>query len=869
MLARLRSLARALLHRNRLEDDMAAELREHIQRRARVEFGSLEATKEECREARDLLWADELVRAARYGLRMLRRDPVFTVTSALTLSLCIGANTAVFSVVDAVLLRPLPYPEPDRLVQVVRFFRARGMEGMGISQTGSIWELVRDQATFLDAAVFSAGTRGVNFAAQGRVEYVQQQRVSAGFFRVLGVSPAFGREFTPEEDRVGGPPVAVLSHGLWQRIFAGDPAVLGRPVTLRGEPYTIVGVMPPAFQTDAPAGLWAPLRPAATGEGSGMNYQLVGRLRPGVSWTQADSEIEAVGAEALRQIQLPPGASVRLRLVPLQRGLTENHRQPLLILFSAVGVVLLIGCVNIAGLLLARNAARAREIATRLALGGGRGAVVRQLLTESLLLALLGGAAGVLVARLCIEGLKILAREGLGIHQQILLDARVLALTAGVSLAASLLPGLAPALDASRINIHSTLIEGGGRGIAGRRRHWPRRLLVIGEVALGFVLLAGAGLLIRTFAYLHNLRPGFDPANLITARLSLQDARYAAAPSVNRFFEESLARIRQLPGVESAAVALSLPYQRALNTPFRRLDGPNVDGKMEVANFSYVTPDYFRTLRIPILRGRALSAADGPRAAGAAVVNEAFVRKYLAHQEPLGSHLDFGESREIVGVVGDVQEKAGWGDFGPLGKIPAVFVPVAQVSGKALQLWHTWFSPSWIVRASGPQEGLIAGIERAVETLDPQLPFAAFRTMDDVRSRSLSEQRFQATLLAILAGLALLLAAVGIYGLIAHSVVERRRELGIRLALGATLGQAVRAAALPGITLALAGVALGCLLAAFAVQVLRRLVWGVSPADPATFVAVAFGLLLVAAASSYLPALGVARIHPAATLREE
>jgi predicted permease len=450
------------------------------------------------------------------------------------------------------------------------------------------------------------------------------------------------------------------------------------------------------------------------------------------------------------------------------------------------------------------------------------------------------------------------------------LDWRVLASTACASIAAGILFGLYPALVASRLEIRAALGEA-GRGVAGARNPWPRRSLVTGEVALGVVLLVGAGLLIRTFAHLRGLTPGFDAHYVITAQLSLQDARYATSQRVNRLFDQSLARMRELPGVESAAVTISLPYERALNDGFRRLDGRHVDTEAQIANLFYVTPEYFRVLRIPLLRGRVFTAADSSTAAPAMVVSEAFVKMYLRDDDPLGRHLDLGggDRREIVGVVGDIQQKSGWGDGAPTAAMPDIYIPATQVEDKFMQLVHTWFSPSWIVRTAGPPEGIVGGMQRALESVDPQLPFAGFHSMEDVRYRALAQERFQAVLLGALAGLALLLAAVGIYGLIANSVAERTRELGIRLALGATVPQAMRSVALPGVALALAGVAVGSVLAGFASQLLRHLIWGVRPGDPLTFVAVGLGLLAVAAAASFLPALRVTRLNPAETLRQE
>jgi predicted permease len=810
------------------------------------------------------IWLD-----LRYALRMLRRAPSFSAIVILTLALCIGANTAIFSVIDATLLRPMPYPEPDRLAGVVTHFRYHGEEGDQRGQTGTTWELVRDQAVDLDAAVYSDGAGGVNFAAGGTAQYVQQQRVGAGFFRVLGVPLLIGREFTRDEDRPGGPPVAVLSHHFWRRMFHEDPSAVGRAINLRGEAYTVVGVMPENFRSDAAADLWTPLRPATTGEGGGMNYAILARLKPGVTWAQADSQMEAVGARAIEAMHVGKEVLARMRLETLQRYETQDARVPLLIVWAAVGLVLLIGCANVTSLLLAKGNTRSREIATRLALGGGRRAVARQLLIESSVLALIGGVAGLLVAFAGLRGLQVLAANSLAVSD-VRLDGRVLAATACLALLTSLLAGIFPALEASGVDIRTALTEAGARGVAGGRKRWTRRVLVSGEVALAVVLLIGAGLLVRTLAHLYQLRPGFEPANVITASFSLQDARYATAQKVNQLFDSGLARMRGLPGVESAAVGLSLPYQRGLNDGFKRVDGPEAGPEDLITDVNYVSPDYFRTLRIPLLRGRDFRASDGPKSAPVAIVNNAFARKYLSKQEALGSHLAMGSTKvEIIGLVGDVQETAGWGDFGPLGAVPMIYIPASQTVDGYLKVVHVWFSPNWVVRSPGPAEKVTRGMQQVASSVDPLLPIASFRTMQELRARSLGEQRFQAILLATLSGLALLLAVVGLYGLMSQSVAERRRELGIRLALGSSVARAVRDAAIPGVSLALAGVVAGCVFAGLSVRVLQHLLWGVSTSDPLTFLSVAFGLVLVAAFASLVPALRITRLNPADTLRDE
>jgi predicted permease len=806
---------------------------------------------------------------ARYAMRLIRRTPLVSTIVILTLALCIGANTAIFSVVDATLLRPLPYPEPDRLVQVATHFRSARAEGDNYGQNGRTWEAVRDHATFLDSAVHS-GADGVNFAAPGNVQYVQQQRIGAGFFRVLGVPPLIGREFTRGEDHPGGPALTVLSYHLWKRIYNGDPAVIGKSAMLRGEPFTIIGVMPEHFHSRSPADLWTPLRPSTTGEGEGINYEIIGRLKFGVTWAQADGQIEVVGAPLIADMNSSKDVFARLHLVTLQQGQTDSQRKPLYIVWAAVGMVLVIGCANVTSLLLARAATRSREIATRLAIGGGRGVIIRQLLVETLALAIIGGAVGLIVGYSGIQALSRLAQDQFSTAAAIRLDGRVLSVTAMLALLTSLLAGIFPAFDASSVDIRTALTEAGGRGVAGSRKRWSRKLLVSGEIALAVLLLIGAGLMVRTLAHLYRLSPGFDAANVIAASFSLQDARYSTSQSVNGLFESGLARIREIPGAESAAVGLTLPYQRNLNDGFRRMDGPEASDQDIITDLCYITPDYFRTLRMALLRGRAFRGSDSAAAAPVVIVNQAFVKKYLSKQEPLGSHLAIeGKNREVAGVVGDVEQSPGWDQQAPLQPTPTAYIPAAQTSGGFLTLVHTWYSPNWVIRTVAPAQTVMREMQQIAAKIDPLLPIAAFHSMDDFRAQSLSAQRLQATLLAIISALALILAVIGIYGLMAQSVADRRRELGIRIALGSTVARAIRDAALPGVLLALAGVCAGCLLAGLSTRVLNHLIYGITATDPLTYAGVAFGLLLIAAMASLIPALRISKLHPADTLREE
>jgi predicted permease len=812
------------------------------------------------------MWSD-----IRFGARQLRKAPALTFTVVGTLALCLGANTAIYTVVDRLFLRPLPYPDASRLAMIMQVAEKGGVSETDNSQTGQMWEIVRDHATFLDSAVYGMPS-GVNLVAGGRVEYVEQQRVSANFFHVLGVLPQIGREFRRREDVPGGPPLAILSHGLWKRDFFGDHNITGRTIELRGAPYTVIGVMPPGFRTDQPADLWTPLQPSTSGEGGGDNYGVIARLKPGVTLAQVNGQLASITRSAIDEMHLPKGLSVIEAAAPLQLGLTYDMRSKVKLMWSAVGLVLLIGCVNIAGILLARSATRSREIATRLALGAGRTRIIRQLLAEAFLLALGGGVFGLLVGRLVLAGLVRLNPHEFDMWGPLHMDWRVMAVMLAAALATSFLFGLFPAWEATSIELRAALSEA-GRSSAGGRRQWKRQALVFAEVALGVMLVVGAGLLIRTLATLMSANPGFNPTHVLTASLSLQDARYQTTATGTRLFRDSLTRIRQIPGVESAAVALTVPYQRPLNMGVKQIPGHTLDPLNTVTYFTYATPGMFETLQIPLLRGRVFTEADNASAAKVLVVNQAFLRRFLPDvADPLGVAVDIdGGAHKIVGVVGNVQQKKSWGggQWGPVDAFAQAYEPVAQFSDKDFALVHTWFSPNWIVRTRGNVAGLPEAMRRALQSVDPQLPFSNFANMTELRANSLSQQRYLATLFSALAGLALLLAALGVYGLVAQSVTQRRREMGIRLALGATTRNVIRTAAAPGIILTLSGAAAGLLLSVFATRLLKSLIWGVSAFDPLTFAVVALVLIAVAGFASLVPSLRLSSLDPAQTLRDE
>ena len=810
---------------------------------------------------------ETLIRDLKYACRVLAKAPGFTATAILTLALAIGINTAVFSIVDGVLLQPLPYAEPERLGLVEAVVEAAGVRDTRTSQHGVTWLTIRDHATTVERAVFSTWVSGVNVVAGDLAIHADQQRVSSGFFGVLGVAPFQGREFTGDEDRRGGPAAVIVSERFWRTVLAGDPSIVGRAISLRGEPHTVVGIMPAHAQTGVSADLWTPLRATADGEGAGENYQILLRLRPGSTWGAADAELARLGPEINRVHTLADGTNVSYRTVALQRGLSEAFRRPLIILWAAVGIVLLIACINLAGLFFARGARRTREIATRLALGSARGTIIRQLVMESFVVAAAGAVAGMLLAAFAIEGLTTMAQDALDLWRPVALDLRAIGVAGILALVATAMSGVLPALQSTRLSVQQGLASAGTRTVRGAAGHLSRRLVIVTQVGLGVVLLVGAGLLLRTFAHLRGLEPGFDGQGVYAASVSLQDARYQSAPDVNRLAATTLAQLQESPGIESAAVSLGLPYQRLLNLGFRHLDGTEAAGDARMTSATYVAGRYFDALRIPVRAGRAFDERDTASAPAVAVVNETIAREYFGAANPVGRRIQFaGAEREIVGMVGDVVVRPGFGDRGPLAAMPLAYIPLAQANDGLLRLVHGWFATAIIVR--GPRSiGEATSQLRA--SVDPLLPLAAVRSMEDVQGIAVAQPRLMMTLLLVLAGAAVLLSAVGIHGLIASSVTERTREMGIRMALGATTPRAIATLAAPGILLAVTGVVIGASAARGASTILQSFVWGIGPTDPATYVAVAVLFVAVATVASVLPALRILRLDPAATLRAE
>jgi predicted permease len=830
-------------------------------RAASRHFGGVAAMKEVYREQRGVPFVETALQDLRYGWRTLVRTPAFTTAALLTLALGIGANAAIFSVVNAVMLRPLPYPEPERLVQFVWRSPSQG-EWAGI--TGAQYLYFRERLRNVEGFAASSGAGSFNLVTGDSAEYVSGLYVSKEYFPVLGIQPVVGSGFTEEHDRTGGPAVAMLSHSLWQRRFGADAGVVGRTMLLGDQPVTIVGVMP-ANESRTSTDVFLPLRPSTTGRGGGSNYGVIARVRSGVSVEAASAEVAAVHAARAVESGTPLTAeSRRFGFTPLQASLASPVRPALLMMFGAVGLLLLIACANTASLLLARASGRTREIAVRGALGASRGRLVRQLLTESVLLAIGGASLGVLIAYWSLPALLAATPPGYLVAGDVRVDGTVLMATMAVAVATGLLFGLAPAVTFSRQNLVDAFRESGGRTATGGSG-LLRKALVVGEISICTLLLIAAGLLIQTFVKVYSVDPGFDPSGVLTARMSLQGERYSDPARLRMFYDEGLERIRRLPGVRSAAVVNGVPIERALNLNVDVLDGPE---KVEDAltDWRYASPDYFDTLRIRVVAGRGITDADRAGAPPVVVVSEEFARRFFKGSTALGRHVrvfDADGSMEIVGIVKDLKEG------GLKGRpIPVMYVPMAQAHAAAIRTTHSYFQVSWVVRADDPGPALVRQIEESIRTLDPRQPFSSFRTMDQVKSQAVATERFQMTLLTTFAGIGLLLAAAGVYGLLAYTVAQRTREFGIRLALGASRTRLLRSVVWGGAALALIGIALGTVAALAATRTLQNFVWHVSTVDPVTYITVAVVLVVVAGAASVVPALRAVRLNPTTALRE-
>ena len=870
-----------MFRRKRKPSDFSAEIEAHIQHEserlqeqglseedaraaARRAFGNIMQAQERFYESGRQLWWDHLGQDLRFGLRMLRRNPGFTVTVILTLALSIGANTAIFSIVNALILKSLPYSHPERMGTIYTQITGSVASDERHKLNGEQWELLRDNVPSLLSAVSSPRTSGINLQANSHVEYVHDGRISAHYFDVLAVQPMMGRNFSEDEDRPHGPKSTILSYSLWRNTFSSNPNILGQPILLKGEPFTVIGVLPEGATTPLNADLYTALQPSRRGEGGGTNFESITRLRDGASWQQANAEINRAWSLRAQRYELKdnPGAQVTYHSVQLQKGQTDSLRPQALALMLAAGFILLIASANLAGLTLVRMLRRASEVATRLALGASRWQIQKQFWVENLLLALVGGAVGIGVGFLALRGLLLLLPEHFLPVTSVPLDGRVMGFTLAVSLLTSILFGMLPALAARNVDLRSSMTS---RAVAGGSQRL-RQGLIAGEVALTVVLLAASGLLIRTLVHLETLPPGFNSNGVMTGKASLDDHRFHDPAVFIKLLDESTAAMRQIPGVQNAAVGMSLPYERTLNDGVILSDGKEA-GQKDQTDVVYVTPGYFGTLQMPLIAGQVLTETDGPNAQHVVVVNEAFARKFYGGSNPVGRYIN--RDTLIVGEVADVSVSSGLYDGAPLMSEQTIYIPAAQVNPQSLALLHVWFQPSWIVRTASPVDGLTAQMQRALASVDPNLPFSGFYSMRDLLAKTLATQRIEVALLSAMAALALLLSAVGIFALVSNMVAQRTREIGIRMALGSTVGQAMVQIGRSGAGASVLGLFLGLTLCVGVLRVMRSVLYGVGVYDVPTILLVILTLASVTLIATTVPTLRIARIDPAKTLRDE
>ncbi|HKV29316.1 MAG TPA: ABC transporter permease [Candidatus Acidoferrales bacterium] len=872
MVARLTSALWNLFRRRRKDAELDEEVRGYVEmlaeektdsglsiqqarREAKMELGGVEQVKEQTREVRAGHFIETLWQDLRYGARMLRKNPGFTIVAVLTLALGIGANTAIFSVIDGVLLSPLPYKNPQQLV--------------AMNHNDSLMNILDIQR---QTRAFSEGG-GINVTTmdyRGAIEPMQVHvgLVDAGFLETLGIPPMLGHIFAPEEDVQGGPRVAVVSHRFWVSYLGSDPRAVGRTIPLDGNSFTVIGVMPASFalpneHADLFVTLWAGYPEAAPYRGVHFMH-VYWRVKPGATLVQAQADMDQIDRR-LGEKYPDNEKGRRTVLVPLHQWLTGDIRTALLVLFGAVGIVLLIACANFAGLLMARAVARRQELVIRAALGAGRRRLIRQALTESLLLSLIGGAAGLLLAKWGTGVLLALKPAALNRFAGIQMDVRVLLFVFGISVLTGILFGLAPAWSAGRTLVGTALKESGRSATEGRSGYRLRQLLVTGEIALALVLLAGAGLLLKGFSRLRAVNPGFNPANVLTMYLQLPATRYAEIPKQTQFRRELLTRLNSLPGVQAAMIS-DMPLSGNYLSHNFVIDGRPpvpVGDEPEIQSLS-VMGDYFRVMQIPIRAGRDFTDMDRKGQPLVAIINEAAARQFFPRENPLGARVDWARREgphqwtTIVGVAADVKHS---GLNQPTD--PAVYEPFPQSDEE----WRRWMSLA--IRTRGASAGLVEEVKKQVWSLDSQIPVSKVQSMDDLLAVSLAEQRFNMILLGAFAGLALVLAAVGIYGVMAYTVSQRTHEIGIRMALGAQQSDVMQQVMKQGTTLALAGIVIGLLGATAVTRLMASLLFDVKPTDPLTFASVAIVLAIVALAACYVPARRAMRVDPMTALRYE
>jgi predicted permease len=869
-----------LFRRDRRDREFTAEMESHLQlhiednlragmtaaqarREALMKLGGVEQTKEIYRERRGIPLLETLFQDLRFAFRMLLKNPGFTMVATLTLALGIGANTAIFSIVNGVILKPLPYRQPEHLVSV--FLHSQGMDRstMGVADFLALRER---QKVFEQVAAISPSPIGFTLTGLGNPQMVPGTSVTSDFFSILGIQPAMGRAFLPEDGRPGGNLSVVVSHHFWEQFLHADPSAIGSNIKLDGKSYTVIGVLPLDFYFGPHNELWPILRLQPATQRPPYWLLTIGRLKPGISETQAAADASFIAKQVHEQFPLSDDASTIV--LPLKHVMVGDTSESLLILLAAVGFVLLIAVVNVANLHMSRAGSRVREFAIRSALGAGRRRLICQLLTESFVLAALGALLGLAVAYGSVRAILALSPDVLPRMEEITVDGRVLAFTTLIAIVTGILFGLFPALRSSGSPAGQSLKEGGRTATSGRSARRVRGALVVAEFSLALVVLIGAGLLIRTLSRLQSVDPGFNSSHIVTALLTLPQERYANASQVTSFYEQLLERVKNTPGVEAASIAMSLPPNLLeLTNPFHREGKPDVPGQPAPAVAEIpVGTGYFAALGIPLFRGRLFSDQDRSPATHVLVINENMARRYFPDQDPVGTRVQTGEYDPkgdwyaIVGVVGNVKYE-GLGEKDQ----PTMYVPYFD-SG-----WCPWFAREMyvVVRSPSAPEKVVSVIQSAALSLDDQLALAHVRTMDQLLYESVAGWRFRAVLFTVFAVLALVLAMIGIYGVMAYSVSQSTHEIGIRMALGAHRADILRTILREGASLALLGVAIGLVVALALSRALAGLLFGVQATDPMTFAAVATLLLSVALAACYFPARRAMRVDPMVALRYE
>jgi predicted permease len=840
---------------------------EEARRAARIKLGGLTQLKETNRELHSLPVIETFLQDARYAFRMLRKNPGFTAVAVLTLALGIGANTAIFSVVYAVLLKPLPYTNPHQLVSA---FQANIQEG--VPENGASYPNFEEWRA--QNHVFSE-LAGITFhqltlTGRGEPSVVGTSIVTAEHFALLDVKPLQGRIFFSEDGKQGAPPVVIVSENLWRGALGADPKIVGSSIILDKRPFTVVGIMPAAFRSpfiNAQQDVWIPLVQdplfgSWMARRGGHWLPVFGRLKPGVSIAQAQAEMDTI-SERLASEFPAENKGWTVRLVPMQKEIAGDVRTALLVLLGAVGLVLLIACANIANLLLTRATSRSKEIAVRTALGAGRSRIIRQLLSETAVLGLLGGVVGIALAYWGVRALSSLLPDNLPQLNAIRVDNFVLIFALALSAIASIAFGLVPALFASKSDIQASLREGSGRaGESGNRRR-ARSFLAAAEIALAMVLLVAAGLLLRSFSKLTSVSPGFESHNIVKAEVSLPQFQYSKPQQWTAFSDELLTRIQAQPGLQESAIAIPLPITDGfINLGFEIIGVPPASpSDSRLANYVSVSPNYFRVMEIPLLSGRLFNQQDIDSAPRVTLISKALAQRYFPNQDPIGKHLNFGfppnpdVSREIIGIVGDVRDKS-------LGDAPApmMYVPFSQAP---------FWGANLVVKSTLSTSAVAAAIRQEVQNIDKDLPVTDVAKLPDLLDASVSQQRFRTFLLGLFAAMALVLAATGIFGVISYSVSRRTNEIGIRVALGASRATILRMILRETLILAAIGLAVGAPCALAASHLIGHMLFGVSANDPLTLAAVACTLAAVAAFAGFLPARRAMQVDPMVALRHE